>query len=125
MKCMTVTVPKCWALCYISTMKTLSDPPLHVFSFIFLLFLLAIIPGFPIFHYFLLITFHSCLSYCQFHCLVFPHLLLIFLSVIYCIPLQTHSHTHTGDLEKLGASETVIGVWCRLTRGEVTVWWNT
>ncbi len=102
---------------------------LHVFSFIFFLFLLAIITGFPIFHYFLLITFHSYRSYCQFHCLVFPHLLLIRLSVIYCFPLQTHSHTHSHrrrvDLERLGASGTVIGAWCRLTWGEVTVWSDT
>ena len=90
-------------------------------SFIFLPFLISIIPG-QIFRFLLLISFHSSHSHCQF--LVIPHLLLI---CPFDLQLQAHylylsdTHRRCLELERLGASWTFIGVWCLLTQGEVTV----
>lgn len=81
---------------------------LHVFSFIFFLFLLAIIAGFPIFHHFLLNTFYSYLSHCQFHCLVFPHLLLISLCDLLCPTTITLTHRRYIDVERLRAFGTFV-----------------
>lgn len=76
---------------------------IHVFSFIFFPFLLAIIPGFLIFHHFLLISFYSHLSSSHFFLSASTPVALLSVCDLLLPTTNAHSlvHRHTeGEYQK-------------------------